>query len=459
MKIQTIKSEGLAALSYFVSSDNEALVIDARRDAAIYKHLADNADVEITHIFETHRNEDYVTGSLELQNLVPDARIGHSSQTNFQYGDDRIRDEESFQVGNMLITCLNTPGHTDDSICYVFADKSVGTDPIVAFTGDTLFVNEVGRTDLVDIKKHEEMSRKLFQSLHEHLLPIGDGVIIHPGHGAGSVCGGDIGAREFSTIGFEKANNVWLKMNEDEFVRSKLNQRLTLAQYFKHCEHLNTVGPPLIDEISSQTELDVDSFSKLLSDDEHRAIDIRPAAEFLECHIPRSVSLSISNMGQLAGWALKPEYSFSIILHKELESLNLATAMLHRIGFDKVVGYLKNGLEQWVANGHETDNIKELTIEELGKRHTRREIKVLDVREPHDFDEEHIEDSISAPLTTIEDTVLDFETKSPITTICPAGYRSTTAASILKRRGFHDIAVSLDGLKGWKSHGYALEKD
>ncbi|MFW9786477.1 MAG: rhodanese-like domain-containing protein [Candidatus Thorarchaeota archaeon] len=459
MRIRTIKSEGISALSYFVSSNEEAMVIDPRRDASVYKHLADKEEVIITHIFETHRNEDFVIGSLELKNMIPTARIGHSNQTNFRYGDDSLSNNEIFTIGKMRVKCLQTPGHTNDSICYVVADMSVGTDPIVAFTGDTLFVNEVGRTDLVDKKKHEEMSRKLYNSLHEIVMPMGDGVIIHPGHGAGSVCGGDIGDREFSTIGFERINNIWLNMSEDEFVESKVKQRLTLASYFKHCEYLNTIGPPIVADLPKPTDLDVESFSKLIEEDQHRAIDTRPAAEFLERHIPGSISLGIPNMGLLAGWVLRPSQTFSIILHKERNDLEIAVSMLYRIGYDNIVGYLRNGLEQWVASGHDTASFDELSLDELGALQTRREVKVIDVREPHEFDKERIEDSVSSPLTGLEEAAEDVAFEGIITTICPRGSRATTAASILKRRGIDNIAVSLDGLKSWKEYDYPLEKD
>ena len=459
MRIRTIKSEGISALSYFVSSRGEAVVVDPRRDAAIYKRLADEENVEITHIFETHRNEDYVIGSLELKAIVPEARIGHSNQTNFQYGDDSIADGETFTIGKMSISCVQTPGHTDDSICYVVADRSVGPNPIVAFTGDTLFVNEVGRTDLVDLKKHEEMSRKLHNSLHQKLLPLGDGVIIHPGHGAGSVCGKDIGDREFSTIGFEKANNVWLGMSEDIFVESKVRQRLTRALYFKHCEHLNTIGPPVIAALPEPEELDIESFSKLLEDDGHRALDTRPPAEFLKRHIPRSISMNIKIMGWSAGWALRPEQTFSIILRNDVDDLVLAQAMLHRIGYDNIMGFLRNGVDQWSASGHETDFIEVLSLDEFSAKQTRREVVVIDVREPHEYDKERIEDSVSSPLTGLEEKAKDFTTAGFTATICPVGNRSTTAASILKHKGVDEIAVSLDGLKAWKAFDYPLEKD
>jgi len=459
MRIKTIKSEGIAALSYFVSSGNEAMVIDPRRDSTIYKQLADEEKVDILHIFETHRNEDYVTGSLEVKQMFPEARIGHSDQTKFGYGDDNLADEESFKIGNMKVTCIQTPGHTDDSICYIVADLTVGTDPIVAFTGDTLFVNEVGRTDLVDIKKHELMSEKLYNSLHEKLLLIGDGVIIHPGHGSGSVCGGNISNREFSTIGFEKTNNIWLRMSEDKFVESKIQQRLTLASYFKHCEHLNTIGPPIIRDLPEHQELGVEQFSDLLHQDNHRAIDTRLSSEFVERHIPGSISLSLTNMGRLAGLALRPEHSFSIILQKNHNDLSLASILLHRIGYDNVIGYLKNGLEKWVASGRELDSIEELSLEELGARQTRREVTVLDVREPHEFDKEHIEDSLSFPLTKLEEASKEFELHGPVVTLCPSGFRNTTAASILKRKGVTDISVSLAGLKAWKDYDFPMEKD
>lgn len=458
MRIQTIKSEGIAALSYFVSSGSEAMVIDPRRDAAVYKQLADKEGVEITHIFETHRNEDYVVGSLELQRMVQSARVGHSNRTSFHYGDDSIADEETFKIGNMRVTCLQTPGHTDDSICYIATDKSTSSEATVAFTGDTLFVNEVGRTDLVDIKKHEEMSEKLYDSLHARLLQLDDKVIIHPGHGAGSVCGGNISEREVSTLGFEKANNAWLNMGKEEFVESKLKQHLTLASYFKHCEHLNTVGPPIVADLTKPSDLDVETFNRLIEDDGHRAIDTRPSSEFLECHIPGSLNLSISNMGLLAGWTLRPEQSFSIILRNDKDDLELASAMLYRIGFDNIVGYLKNGLDRWISDGMKTESIDILPLDEFAARQTRREVKVLDVREPHEFNKERIEDSVSLPLTGLEESVKDFKHDGSFAVLCPGGFRSTTAASLLRRHGIQNIAVNLDGLNAWKAHDYPLER-
>ncbi|MHA1909840.1 MAG: MBL fold metallo-hydrolase, partial [Candidatus Thorarchaeota archaeon] len=319
MRIETIRSEGLAQLSYFVVSEGEALVIDPRRDVEVYLNLAAKHEAEVKHILETHRNEDYVIGSAELKYYAPTARIGHSEATSFRYGDDSIADGETFTLGNLRITCVNTPGHTPDSMCYLLSDRSVGPNPLMVFTGDTLFVNEVGRTDLVDSKRHEEMSRVLYHSLYDKVLKFGDGVIVYPGHGAGSVCGGAIGKRDFTTIGYERSNNKWLSMDEEEFVVSKLSQRLTLAPYFKNCERLNTVGPPLLAEMDSPKILDVDTFEMMLSDPDYYAIDTRSPAEFHQAHIHGSISLYLSDMGLFAGWVTKPEHYFLFVLRRHID--------------------------------------------------------------------------------------------------------------------------------------------
>ncbi|TFG33570.1 MBL fold metallo-hydrolase [Candidatus Thorarchaeota archaeon] len=457
MRIHTIRSNGLAALSYLVTSDREALVIDPRRDASIYQELAKSQGVEIKFIFETHRNEDYVTGSLELQSLVPNCEIGHSNATNFRFGEHSINDGESFTIGKMCITCVHTPGHTDDSMCYAISDTTTGPEPIVMFTGDTLFVNEVGRTDLVDLNKHAEMSQKLYTSLTEKILPLGDGIIIHPGHGAGSVCGGAIGDREFSTIGYERIHNPWLKIGEEDFIDAKVNQRLTRAAYFKRCEKLNTDGPPLLDTLENLSEIDVDDFKKLLKQETHQAIDTRPATDFLEGHVPGTISLSLTNMGLLSGWSLKSENSISLILGQRGD-LEEAWSYLIRVGLDNIIGFLKNGISGWSVKGLELETITHISLDALQQRINDESIHVLDIREPHEFDTGHIPGSQNLPLTQIgigKDILLGYGTNA---TICPSGNRSTTAASLLKRSGVKDIVVPLEGIKGWKARGLPLEE-
>jgi hydroxyacylglutathione hydrolase len=455
MRVTSVRSEGLAALSYFVSSEGTAFVVDPRRDVSVYCDLAQTESVDIHYIFETHRNEDYVTGSLELKAMFPEAEVCHSEATAFGFGDHSVADHESFKVGGVSIECISTPGHTDDSMCYAVADLSVGSDPILVFTGDTLFVNEVGRTDLVDKKKHAEMSSKLFDSLHSKVLPLGAGVIVHPGHGAGSVCGGEIGEREFTTIGYETRHNQWLKMSESEFVEKKLNQDLTHAPYFKHCEHLNAVGPPILSESRPPVPLSAERLADLLQEEDHIVVDTRVPADFLDSHVPGAISLSLSNMGLLAGWVLDPTQSHSFVLDSD-DNISKARAYLIRVGIDGMVGYLSGGFSSWKDSGRATSSMRALSVDDVRSGIRERKLLVLDTREPHEYSEGHIKGSISVPLTAMRTAEVPGFSGMPVVAVCPSGFRSTSAGSVLGLRGIQDVGVMVDGLKAWTSRGYDL---
>ncbi len=431
------------------------MVIDPRRDVGVYLELAKQEASEIVHIFETHRNEDYVIGSLELQYHIPGVKIGHSSATHFEYGNNSLGDGDIFRIGDMQVSCISTPGHTDDSMCYVIADITVSEDPLAVFTGDTLFVNEVGRTDLVDIKKHELMSRKLFKSLHEKLLPLGDGVIVYPGHGAGSVCGGDIGSREFTTIGYERANNKWLHMNEEEFVKAKLEQKLTLSSHFRHCEHLNTIGPPILAQMPDPKMLDSDSFDNLLKQDGYVAVDTRSADFFVCGHIPGAISVPMSGMGKYAGWILRPDETLLLVLERP-DDLKQALAYLHRIGFDNVAGYLGPGMDAWYDSGRQRATVHTYSIEQVKELHESGAVGILDVRQPHETEREYIDGASFIPLTEIRDSNKPLSVSSQNVIMCHGGVRGTSAASILLRKGAKNYGVSLDSLSGWKIRGYPL---
>ncbi|MFX1265923.1 MAG: rhodanese-like domain-containing protein [Promethearchaeota archaeon] len=455
MRVTTVRSIGLSHLSYFVSSDGEAFVVDPRRDVDVYLQLSTETKSEIVHIFETHRNEDYVTGSLELQHYVPDAQISHSKETDFKFGDNSLSDGETFNVGKTQVECVYTPGHSEDSMCYLTSDISVGPGPIVCFTGDTLFVNEIGRTDLVDIARHEEMTRKMFHSLHERVLTVGDGVIVHPGHGAGSVCGGDIGDREFSTIGYERINNPSLQMEEEDFVHARLRQSLTLARYFKHCEKLNTVGPPLLADIAAGRTLDPQSFEDLLKKPGHLVIDTRSPDFFVCGHIPKAVSLPLSRMGMLSGWVLNPDDSYLLVLERT-EDLEQAMSYLFRIGFDNIVGYLGPGMEGWYEKGKPRSTLPNYTLEGVREQLEKGELTMVDVRQLHEAEKEFVVGSAFAPLTNLTDNMSNLDKNKPTVMMCPHGTRATTAASLLRRAGFKQAGVALEGIEGWKNRGYPV---
>ncbi|MHA1938593.1 MAG: MBL fold metallo-hydrolase [Candidatus Thorarchaeota archaeon] len=456
MRITQVRSEGLAHLSYFISSEGEAMVVDPRRDVDIYLELANQSRSRITHVFETHRNEDYVIGSLELQYHVPQVQICHSKETGFKYGDHSLAHQDTFKVGAMKVTCLHTPGHTDDSMCYLLSDMSVSPTPIVIFAGDTLFVGEVGRTDLVDKKKHEEMSRKLFTSLHETILPLGDGVLVYPGHGAGSVCGGNIGKREFSSIGYERLNNKWLSLDEAEFVHGKISQSLTYSEYFKHCERLNTIGPPLVAELRVPQSLDTETLDKLLDEPDHVVVDTRSPDFFVCGHIPGAISAPLNDMGQFAGWILEPDWKFLLVLERS-DDLELARSFLLRIGFDNIIGYLGSGMEGWYEKGKPRSTIRTIDLEVLKDVFETGTLDMIDVRQPHEQEKEYIGGSKFIPLTDVGKQSRDIDSEQAIVTMCPGGVRATSAASLLKRAGHENISVALDGIRGWKKRGYPIK--
>ena len=456
MRITTVRSEGIAALSYIVTTKDKAMVVDPRRDALVYHVMAKDLNCKITHIFETHRNEDYVTGSLELQSYYPSAKICHSKATKFGFGNIDLEDGEEFKIGSIKVTCRNTPGHTDDSMCYLVTEASTSPSQAAMFTGDTLFVNEVGRTDLVDITKHAQMSRKLYKSLHEIVLTYDDAIVIHPAHGAGSVCGGNISEQETSTIGFEKKNNAWLSMDEEEFVEFKVRQRLTLSKYFKRCEKLNTDGPPLLASLEPLKEFEVNEYEQLLKNPNHQGIDTRDSPAYLDAHIPGSISLSLSNIGLLAGWALRDDQSFSFILDNYTD-LELAKSTLFRVGLDDILGYLKDGFSSWSKSSKPIDRIETTSLKDMKNELKNGKITVVDVRESHEFDTERIPSSVSIPLTGLNESISSIDISKKIVTICPSGHRSTTAASILKKQGVDNIAVLLPGLKKWIEEGYPME--
>jgi hydroxyacylglutathione hydrolase len=311
---------------------------------------------------------------------------------------------------------------------------------------------------LVDIKKHEEMSRKLYRSLYEKILPFSDGVIIHPGHGAGSVCGGSIGSRDFSTLGYERKNNVWLDMDEEDFVQGKLRQNLTRAPYFKRCEKMNTNGPPLLPDPSELVWFDVDGLDSISNEPDVELLDTRLAPEFVKSHIPGSISLDIENMGLYAGWVLEEKTRFVFILGAP-DEIDEASGMLYRVGLDNVVGALNGSLDDWKKVGKLVDSLPVYPLKEIRENLVNGQIQLVDVRQPHEAEVSHIEYSNFVPLTTIAEDMYKFEKDAKVAAICPVGVRSTTGASLMRRKGFKNAGITEEGLKVWKQKGYPISSE
>lgn len=454
MIFERIKSEGLAHLSYFVGSGDEAIVIDPRRDCQIYFDLARREGMKIKYIFETHRNEDYVIGSLELKELT-DAEIYHGQGLDFKYG-NFVRDGQEFNFGSMKLAALHTPGHTDESMSYTLSDPDTGKEPLMVFTGDSLFVGEVGRTDLYGPKKAPGMAANLYDSIFNKILPLGDGVILCPAHGAGSLCGGSISKREYSTLGLERIQNPALqRTDKDEFIKFSLEEKLEFPPYFKKMEQYNLQGPPLLKGLP---------VPKLLTPEEFKAeiekgavvVDTRMPHSYGGAHIKGSYSIWLEGLPSFAGWLLPYDKPILLVL-EENEQLETAVRYLVRLGYDNIAGFLNGGIAAWYMEALHVDGFNLISIHDLKDRLEKEEkMVILDVRSNGEWDKGHIEGAKHIYVAHIEENLEQVPKECPIVVYCSTARRSNIAASILKKNGYNKVCNVLGSMTAWKKAGYEV---
>ena len=457
MRLEMIKSRGLAHNSYFLSDGEEALVVDPRRDCLVYTQLAQRECAKIKCILETHRNEDYVIGSLELQNLT-DAEIAHSKETVFKYGEHNLSDSETFKIGSLKVKALYTPGHTNDSMCYVVYESTMSKIPIVVFPGDTLFIGDVGRTDLVGLDVWREQSEKLYDSLREKVLPLGDHVIVYPAHGAGSICGHEISDREFSTIGYERRTNPLLKMDKESFMAYIMKQKLLKPPYFRKMEQLNLNGPPLLSKAAAPQPLSVDEFEEETRQPDTVIVDTQEPGAFAGSHIPGSLNIWLDGLSYFPGWTLTYEQRILLVTERK-EDVETAKTYLWRLGFDNIVGYLCPGLKEWRNDGKPMEHLSTLSVAMLKKKLDRNEIILVDVREEREWKEGHIESAKNIYVGHLKEETSRLPRDKPIATTCGWGGRGGLGASILKNVGFDEVYNVLGGMKAWKKLGYPLKRE
>ncbi len=457
MLLETIKSKGLSHNSYFLSDGEEALVVDPRRDCIIYNQLAKRECTKIKYILETHRNEDYVIGSLELQSLTG-AEIAHSKETPFKYGEHTLSDGETLNIGNLKIEALYTPGHTNDSLCYVVYESTKADVPLMVFTGDTLFAGNVGRTDLLGLDVWREQSEKLYDSLHDKVLPLGDHVTVYPAHGAGSVCGSEISDRESSTIGYERKTNPLLQLSKQAFIDHMIEQKLLRPPYFRKMEEYNLNGPPLSHEAPVPQPLKVDEFEQEMHQPDTTIIDTREPGAFAGSHIPASLNIWLDGLSLYPGWTLTYDQRILLVTERKVD-VETAKVYLCRLGFDNIVGYLCPGVKEWRNRGKPTGHLGTLSAAMLKEKLDRKEIILLDVREPNEWKEGHIEGAEHIYVGYLMEEANRLPRDKPIATTCGWGGRGGLAASILKRQGFDEVYNVLGGIKAWKKLGYPIKTE
>jgi len=455
MLLEKIKSEGIAHLSYILGDGNEAAVIDPRRDCLIYSEMAAKNGMKITRIFETHRNEDYVVGSRDLAARTG-AVIHHGTALEFAYGESVV-EGDTFRIGNLELMVLETPGHTDESISIVVRDTNFNTDPVAVFTGDALFIGDVGRTDFYP-DRAEDVAGLLYDSIFEKLLPLGDQTILYPAHGAGSICGDGMASREFSSIGYERCNNpVLQKKKRSEFIAYKLNEHHYQSPYFKKMEEYNQNGPPPLNGLPHPTPMTAAEV-KAAYNEGACLVDLRSPEAIAGAFIPGSLALPAGMVPAYAGYLLK--YGTDIILIPENQSqMREAVTHFSRIGFDCVIGYLRGGLHSWEVDGFEYDRIGAVHTEELQKRLDQdQDFILLDVRQINEFKEQRLEGAIHIFLGELPDRLDELDRSKPVVTFCGSGQRAIIAASILKQNGFEMVEDSLGSMQACNSVGCKIKK-
>jgi hydroxyacylglutathione hydrolase len=456
LKFERIKSEGLAHLSYFIGSEDEAIVIDPRRDCQVYVNLARKEGMNIKYIFETHRNEDYVIGSLELKKFTG-AEIYHGEGVDFKYG-KYLKEDKEFNFGSMRLAALHTPGHTDESMSYILTDLDTGKEPVIVFTGDTLFIGDTGRIDLYGPEEAPRMAANLYDSLFNKILPLGDRVILCPAHGAGSVCGGAIAKRDYSTLGLERVQNpVLQKTDREEFIKFKIEEQLEFPPYFEKMEQYNRQGPPLLQGLS---------VPKLLSPDEFRAemekgavvVDTRMPHSFGGAHIKDSYNIWLEGIPSFAGWMLPYDKPVLLVL-EEKEQLETAVSYLIRLGYDNIAGFLNGGIAAWYMEALPINGFNFISVHSLKKKlEKKKEITLLDVRKKKEWNEGHIEGAKNIYVGKLEENLDKISKEFPVIVYCDSSRRSSIAASVLKKHGYNNVYNVLGSMTAWKNAGYDIVK-
>jgi hydroxyacylglutathione hydrolase len=447
MLFERIVSEGLAHYSYLIGDKNEALVIDPRRDCSIYIKKASMAGMRIAQILETHRNEDYFVGSMELAGQTG-AEIWHAdNQWDYRYGNP-VQPAQKWKVGRLEFEAIPTPGHTPGSMSYLLKDP-MGL-PWVIFCGDALFAGDVGRIDLMGRDMAPEMASLLYDSLFEKLLPLGDEVIVCPAHGSGSVCGESIAERLWTTIGLERKHNLrLLAKSKEEFVTNLLNSRPDRPPYFRRMEKVNLEGEPILVALPSIRPRAPKDFQALAM--EAQILDTRMELEFGAAHLKGAQSIWLEGLASFAGWFLS--YDKPILLVTKSNYPEEEMRILIRLGFDNITGYLAGGMLNWHMSGKESESIRSITVQELCRLLDKDEpILILDVRSDSELKKDgQIAGAQHVHITEIASRMDEVPKSKPVHVFCGSGMRSMIAASFLKAKGWKDLVVILGGMSGWRS--------
>ncbi len=441
MKIEQIYTGCLAQGAYYVESKGEVAIIDPLREVQPYLDKAEQNNAKIKYIFETHFHADFVSGHVTLSEKT-NAPIIFGPTATPTFKAHIAKDGEVFKLGEITITTLHTPGHTMESTTYLLKDKN-GKDYAI-FSGDTLFLGDVGRPDLAQKAAdmtQEQLAGLLYDSLRTKIMTLADDVIVYPAHGAGSACGKNLSKETVGSIGDQKATNYALRANmtKEEFVKEVTDGLLPPPAYFPMNVQMNKEGYSNVENIIKEAKaFEPKVFETVANETEALVLDVRHQDDFAKGHIPKSIFIGLD--GGFAPWvgALILDYKQPILLVTPEGKENETITRLARVGYDNAIGYLKGGFETWKKAGMEYDTVTTVGPEVL-EENMKLHVPVFDVRKPGEYASEHIVDVPSAPLDFLNEHLVQFPKNEPFYIHCAGGYRSMIAASILKSRGYHNV--------------------
>ncbi|WP_310992152.1 MBL fold metallo-hydrolase [Aequorivita marina] len=453
MKVEQIYTGCLSQGAYYIESNGEAAIIDPLRETKPYLERAKRDNARIKYIFETHFHADFVSGHISLAEQTG-ASIVYGPNANPSFEVLLAKDQEVYQLGDVTITAIHTPGHTMESTTYLLKDEN-GKDYAI-FSGDTLFLGDVGRPDLAQKGNEitqEDLAGILFDSLRNKIMPLADDVIVYPAHGAGSACGKNMMKETVDTLGNQKKMNYALRadMTREEFIKEVTEGLAPPPLYFPMNVKMNREGYAPIDEVIAHgtRALDPEAFEGIANETGAIVLDVRNQIEFIDGHIPRSIFIGLD--GGFAPWvgALLVDVNQKILLVVSPGREEEAVTRLSRVGFDRTLGYLQGGIEAWKEAGKEIDVLESVDAETLKER-MEENAPVVDVRNDGEYSNSHIPSAVHAPLSNLNDHINEFPKNEKFYIHCAGGYRSVIAASILKSRGIHNVADVAGGFNAIK---------
>ena len=451
MKVEQIYTGCLAQGAYYIESGGEVAIVDPLREVTPYLERVKKDKAKVKYIFETHFHADFVSGHLTLSKVTGAPIVfGPGAKPDFE--SITARDGQAFPLGNVSIIAIHTPGHTMESTTYLLKDE-IGKD-IAIFSGDTLFLGDVGRPDLAQKAKHmtqDELAGLLFDSLRNKIMPLSDDITVYPAHGAGSACGKNMMKVTVDTLGNQKKVNYALRenMTREEFIKEVTDGLEAPPQYFPLNVKMNKSGYDDVESVLNRglNPLDPESFEILANEAGALILDVRHQDEFVKGHVPQSIFIGLE--GGFAPWvgALIGDVNQPLMIITPEGREEETITRLSRVGFDQTLGYLKGGIEAWKSSGKEYDMISGVNAKDLEKLVKQEKVPVFDVRKENEYLSGHISSAENTPLDFLNDYLDRFPKNNPFFIHCAGGYRSVIAASILKKRGIHNLIDVQGGFK------------